>query len=144
MKPSASALFMRVVAILFAAYALLWATAPFTAINLPARLILDVSDWPLDRLSQPLDRNTMWIVSIAAGLLGAIAVLFWRVVAPAIEAGNKAIMRSTLYAILVWYVIDGIGSVASGVVSNLVFNTVYLVLVIAPLILTKYGREGSV
>ena len=54
--------FLMVVSIIFAVYSLLWGLAPFAGFNIPARLILDFSDWPIDNLSAPLDKNTMWPV----------------------------------------------------------------------------------
>lgn len=34
----------------------------------------------------------------------------------------------------IWYVVDGIGSIASGVASNLISNSAYLALVLVPLL----------
>ena len=126
--------FMLLIAGIFAFYAVLWGIAPYESINFPSRLILDSLDWPIDNLSTPLDKNTMLLSAIGAGLLGAIAVFLGGIVAPAIKEGNKSITRTAVFAMLVWYVIDGAGSIASGVASNIVFNSVYLVLVLIPLL----------
>lgn len=125
---------MTAVAIAFFAYAILWALAPFPSINLPARIILDISDWPLDSLDQPLDRNTQWLSSISAGLLAAIAILLAGIVIPAIKSGNTATTNTTIAAFVVWYLIDSVGSYSAGVASNVAFNTVYLVLAVLPLL----------
>ncbi len=125
---------MMIVAIIFAAFSVFWATAPFTTINLPARFILDLSDWPLDNLSAQLDKNIMWLSAIGAGLLGAIAIFLGGIVAPAIKEGNKPIIHTTILAMVFWYVIDSAGSIASGVASNVFFNSIYLALVLIPLI----------
>ena len=138
-----SAFLMKLVALVFGIYALLWATAPFPNINLPARFILDVSDWPVDNLSVPLDRNTQWLVSIASGLLAALAVLLAFVVAPAIKRGDKNTVRATIYALIVWYVVDGIGSISAGVVSNVFFNTIYLGLALVPLVFITISKDKS-
>ncbi|TPW09565.1 MAG: hypothetical protein FD130_2481 [Halothiobacillaceae bacterium] len=59
MSLNARANFLRVVSIVFAIYALLWGLAPYAEFNMPARLILDLSAWPIDNLSaQPLERET--------------------------------------------------------------------------------------
>lgn len=142
MSPKNGARFMRWIAVLFGCYAVLWSLAPFPEFNLPARFILDISDWPLDDLSTPLDKQTTWLVSIASGLLAALAVFLGCVVAPSIETGDKVIKRSTVYALLLWYVIDGIGSVASGVISNVIFNTVYLAGPLLPLLFTQYPEKA--
>ena len=143
MSPQKGATFMKIVALIFGAYAVLWGLAPFQEINFPARFILDFSDWPIDNLAAPLDRNTTWLVSIASGLLAALAIFLGLVVAPAIQRGDKKTVTATIYALLAWYLIDGIGSYASGVVSNIVFNTIYLVIAMAPLFLTKPKSTSS-
>jgi len=125
---------MLLVAGVFAFYTVLWGLAPYESINFPSRLILDSLDWPIDNLSASLDKNTMLLSSIGAGLLGAIAVFLGGIVAPAIKEGNKSITRTAVVAMLVWYTIDGVGSIASGVASNVAFNSVYLVLILIPLL----------
>ena len=133
---------MRIVAVIFGLYAISWGLAPYTDYNLLARLILDISDWPIDRYSSPLDKNTMWLSSIGAGLLGAFSVVLASIVAPAIKSNNTAIINSTIIAMLVWYIIDSGGSIAADVVSNVLFNTIYLLLVLTPLICIKSHNKG--
>ncbi len=134
MSLSTRSTFMMVVAIVFFIYSILWALAPYPSINLPARLILDLADWPLDSLSAPLDRNTQWLSAIGAGVLAAISVFLGGIVAPAIKQQNTSIIRTTIAAMVIWYIIDGTGSIAAGVSSNVFFNTIYLILVLIPLI----------
>lgn len=125
---------MVVVAIIFGFYSILWGIAPYESINFPSRLILDSLDWPIDRLSTQLDKNTMLLSAIGAGLLGAIAIFLGGIVAPAIKEGNKSITRIAIIAMIVWYVIDGTGSIASGAASNVVFNSIYLAVILTPLL----------
>lgn len=141
MSPTTCSKLMKVVAAAFGLYALLWSLAPFPSLNFPARLILDFSDWPVDRLTTPLDRNTMWLTAIASGLLAAISIILAFVVAPAIERGETNTIRTAILALIAWYVIDGIGSIGAGVTSNVFFNTIYLGLALAPLTLVKYPDE---
>ena len=133
MSANTRANFLMVVSVIFFIYALLWGLAPFAEINIPARIILDLSDWPIDSLSVPLDKNTMWLSAIGAGLLGAVAIFLGGVVVPALKKGNRAVIRTTIIAMIVWYVIDSAGSIAAGVSSNVFFNSVYLALVLTPL-----------
>lgn len=137
MSTNTRAKFMMGVATIFLIYSLLWGVAPFAEINISARIILDLADWPIDNFSTPLDRNTMWLSAIGAGLLAAIAIFLGGIVVPAIREGNSSIIRTTIIAMSVWYIIDGIGSIAAGVASNLFFNSIYLALVLIPLIGTE-------
>ena len=134
MTKNTRAKFLMFVAVLFMVYSVLWGLAPFDNFNLPARLILDISDWPLDNYASPLDKNTQWLTAISAGLLAAISVFLGGIVVPAIREGNSRIIRTTLLAMTVWFIIDGVGSIASGVTSNVFFNLIYLVLVLIPLL----------
>lgn len=134
MTTETSAKFMMIVAITFLIYSLLWALAPYPSINLPARLILDIADWPVDDFREPLDRNTRWLSAIGAGVLAAISVFLGGVVVPAIKRSDSSVIRTTIFAMGLWYIIDSAGSIAAGVASNVLFNSVYLALVLIPLI----------
>jgi len=134
MSRNTRAKFLMAVSIIFFIYALLWGLAPFTQINISARVILDLADWPLDSFSTPLDKNTMWLSAISAGLLGAVSIFLGGIVVPAIKEGNKPVIRTTMIAMSTWYIIDSVGSIAAGVSSNVFFNSVYLVLVLIPLV----------
>ena len=133
---------MMIVAIAFFVYAILWALAPYPSINLPARAILDISDWPINNLSTPLDKHTQWLSSIAAGILAALSIFLGGIVAPAIKERNTSITQVAIMAMIAWYAIDSVGSIASGVTSNVFFNTIYLALVLAPLIGIKHSTEN--
>ncbi len=125
---------VKIISIILILYSILWGLAPFTSINISARFILDVSDWPLDKLTQPLSREVMWLSAISAGLLGAISIFFYGIIAPAVKRNDKPIIKTAIVAMLFWYFIDSIGSIASGVLSNAILNTIYLILMLAPLI----------
>ena len=141
MSINTRAKFMMVIAITFFIYAILWGLAPYPSFNLPARLILDLADWPFDNLSTPLDQNTQWLSAIGAGLLAAISIFLGGIVVPAIKAKNTATINTTIIAMSTWYLIDSVGSVAAGVSSNVVFNTIYLVLILIPLLGIKANNK---
>ncbi|NOY83950.1 MAG: hypothetical protein GXO96_03835 [Nitrospirae bacterium] len=140
MSLHARAKFLFVVSIIFGLYSFLWGLAPFPTVNFPARLILDAADWPIDNLSTELDRNTMFLSAIGAGLLRAISIFLGKIVVPAVKEGNKSIINATILAMSVWYTIDGIGSIAAGVSQNVIFNSIYLVLVLIPLVGIKENK----
>jgi len=88
----------------------------------------------------------MWLSAIGAGLLGAISIFLGGIVVPAIKEGNRPVIRTTIIAMTVWYIIDGIGSIAAGVTSNVFFNSLYLALVLIPLIgidKTKIAQDAT-
>lgn len=143
MSRSIRAKFMMIVAIIFAVYSVLWGLAPYEKINFSARFILDLADWPLDNFLDPLDKNTKFLSAIGAGLLCAISIFLGGIVVPAIREENKPIIHTTIFAMSAWYIIDSVGSVASGVTSNVFFNSIYLGLVLTPLLWKDREEERS-
>ena len=136
--------FMVIVSIVLGIYAIIWGVAPYTSYNISARVLLDILDWPLDNMAAELDRNTKWLSAIGAGLLAAVAILLGGIVAPAIKKGDAAVIRVAFWAIMAWYIIDGLGSMAVGITSNVIFNTFYLVLMIIPLVGINYETQHDV
>lgn len=134
MSPKTAALFTRANAAGFALFAFFWIGAAFPGLDGPARLLLDLLDWPLDGAPAALDRYTRWLSAIGAGLTAAFAALSWFVVAPAVERGDFAARNGALIAIATWFVVDGAGSISSGVASNAVFNAVFAALYAGPLL----------
>lgn len=125
---------MKIVAIGFMLFSVIWALAPYTPINFPSRLLIDVIDWPLGNFSDELSRDVKWLSSIGAGLVAAFAIFLFGIVAPAIKTNETRILNVSKWAIVAWYIIDSAGSVASGVASNAVFNTLFFIMVMVPLV----------
>ncbi|MBL1276950.1 MAG: hypothetical protein COB30_012770 [Ectothiorhodospiraceae bacterium] len=132
---------MVIVSVVLGIYAIIWGVAPYTSYNISARVLLDILDWPLDNMAAELDRNTKWLSAIGAGLLAAVAIFLGGIVAPALKRGDEAIIKVAFWAIMAWYIIDGLGSLAVGITSNVIFNTFYLVLMIGPLVGINYQAQ---
>ncbi len=138
MTPKNSAKIVKLVAWLFIGLAFIWGLAPYQAVNAPARILLDLLDLPYGDAAAALTRSEMWLSSIGAGLVLAISVMLLGIVVPAVAGSDKKTVRVTIWAFLGWYVVDGAGSVASGVASNVIFNTIFLIAILTPLVLVKY------
>ena len=142
MTPETSAKTIQYVAYSFFGFAIIWGLAPYQSINEPARILLDILDWPFgDRAA--LSRSEMWLSAIGAGLTVAISIFLIGVVAPAIRASNRQVIRVTIWAFIAWYVVDSAGSYASGVGSNVFFNTIFLAMVLFPLLLVRLEKDDS-
>lgn len=113
---------------------MVWGLAPYQSINYPARLLIDLLDWPLGQAADPLDQNTRWLSAIGAGLLGGLAVLIGGIVAPAARRGDTATCRTTIAALSVWLIIDSAGSVVTAHTANAVFNVITFIILAGPLI----------
>ncbi len=141
MSLTVRAKFLSIASVVFFFYSIAWAAAPFEDINIIARLILDGADWPFGNYADPLTRYGMFLSSVGGGILAGMSVMLWGIVAPAIKRGDVEVARMTIYAFIVWYVVDGIGSYASGFPANIGFNTVYLVTICIPLVGLKTEVE---
>jgi len=144
MTPKTSAILIKLAAWGFLAFAFIWALAPYGAISEPARLLLDLLDWPLGDAAPALSRSEMWLSSVGAGLVAAISIMLLGIVVPAIKRSDRKTVRVTIWAFVGWYIIDSAGSVASGVASNAVFNTLFLIAILVPLMALRYDKPESV
>ena len=137
MSQSTAALVIKYVSYLLIVFAAVWGLAAFPPVDGPARMLVDLIDWPLGDGSPAWGRSVMWLSSIGAGMLMGWSIMFLFIVVPAVERGDKQIIRASIIALVAWFVIDSAGSVASGVTSNAIFNVVMLVLLAGPLLLVK-------
>jgi len=143
MLPQTSAKLMKIVAWGFIGFAVVWGLAPYEPINEPSRILIDILDWPYGDAPAAIDRNTMWLSSIGAGLVVAISIMLLGIVVPALENSNKPVIRTTIIAFTAWYVVDGVGSIASGVASNVFFNSILLTGVLVPLLLIRLDGKKA-
>jgi hypothetical protein len=49
------------------------------------------------------------------------------------DAAPEGVRKSFLVGVLAWFLLDGMGSVASGHSLNVLYNTLYLLVVVGPL-----------
>jgi hypothetical protein len=141
MTPHTSANLIKLTTWGFIAFAFIWGLAPYTAINEPARLLIDIIDWPPGDANPALSRSQMWLSSIGAGLVLAICIMLLGIVVPAVRRSDKHIVRVTIWAFVGWFVVDSVGSVASGVLSNVFFNSILLAGILIPLLMLRYENE---
>jgi len=150
MSPQNSAKLTRIVAYGFLAFAFVWGLAPYGGFGEASRLLLDLLDWPFGDAAPALDRSEMWLSSIGAGLTVAICIMLLGIVVPALERSDKNTIRVTIWAFVAWYVVDSVGSAASGVASNaafnlilLAFNLILLAAILVPLMAIRYEESSS-
>lgn len=142
MSRTALARTLRAVSSLYLLVGLVWATAAWAAVDAPGRLLFDLLDWPLDGVPAELGRSARWASAVGAGLLVGLSLVMSLVVAPELERGNRTVARGTVIALLGWFVVDGAGSIASGVTSNALFNVPFLLGWLVPVLLLA-RRDGG-
>lgn len=124
---------MQLVGTIVGGYALLWALAPYDAINWPARFILSLSSGSLNELAEPLTTHVKWLSAIGAGLLVAVAIFCYGIIAPAILKKDFNTLKFFKIAMITWYLIDSLGSLVAGVELNVLFNTIFLLIILLPI-----------
>ncbi len=72
--------------------------------------------------------------AIVGGLFSGIGTMLLLIVAPAIEQSNRAIVLAATYTLLIWFVVDGIGSALAGAPLNIVSNSIFLAAYLVPML----------
>lgn len=99
----------------------------------PARWTLDLLSWPLDGAQSYAAATTRFLSALAGGFLLGWGVTIWGLSGRLFDAAPQQVRRVVLSGLLSWFVLDSAGSVASGNASNVVFNTLILLLAVGPL-----------
>ncbi|WP_299691864.1 hypothetical protein [uncultured Tateyamaria sp.] len=103
------------------------------ATSAPLQFTLDLLGLPLDGLPVHGDPASRFLAAIMGGLLLGWGALIWCLRAWVFDAAPEGVRRSVVMSVVLWFVLDGAGSVASGHASNVLFNIAILVAAVGPL-----------
>lgn len=143
MSPETAARWTQVLAILSFLCALLIAAGAYPPLNGAIMVMLDAVDWPVDGATATLTQEARLLSAVSGGVFAGFSVMLLLIVAPALRRGDAEIRKSAIIALVAWFIIDSTGSIAAGVAGNVVFNTLYLAAVLAPLVLAATpSRDG--
>tara|TARA_R110002124_G_scaffold216359_1_gene382162 strand:- start:152 stop:580 length:429 start_codon:yes stop_codon:yes gene_type:complete len=76
-------------------------------------------------------------MAIAGGVFAGLMAMYVFITAPGVEQGSELIRKGTITTILIWFAVDSGASVASGNAANVIPNSVFLIVYLAPLFLVK-------
>lgn len=99
----------------------------------PARLTLDILDWPVDAAQTYADPTVRFLSAVAGGFLVGWGVTVWMLAGSVHAKAPEAVRRSVVAGMLAWFVFDSAGSIAAGAPSNALFNVVVLLIGVGPL-----------
>ncbi len=99
----------------------------------PARLTLDLLDWPIDGVPSYASPDIRFLSALTGGFLLGWGVTIWCLSAWVYDAAPEGVRRSVLVGLLAWFVLDSAGSIASGAVSNAGFNVLVLLAAVGPM-----------
>lgn len=138
MSPKAAALFLRVYAfIALLAFGLVWALGAHPATREPARMMFDLLAWPVDGRPSTFGDGAPLMSAIGGGITASLGFMFMMIVAPAVERGDRAVVKNALLGATLWFVVDSAGSIASGHAANALFNVLFYGLLIAPMLAAR-------
>ena len=146
MTPKLAATLIRLMGWGFIIFGFVYVTIAFPAFDGFAHALSQVFDWTGIAASEPLTRSTRWYAAIMSGFSAGFGAIFVFLIAPLLSHRDKDVVqlvkRGGLIALGLWYVIDSAGSVAAGVPSNAVMNTLFLAVFAIPLILVKTEEDA--
>ncbi len=141
MTPKTAALCLRLIGWGFIIFGVIFVSLAFAGYDRAAQSLLFLFDWQTASYPESLTRNARWWAAILSGLSAGFGALYVFVVAPIITLEEpqaaRIAKRGGLIAACLWMVIDSAGSLAAGVPSNVVMNTVFFVMITGPLWLMK-------
>ena len=99
----------------------------------PARLTLDLLSWPIDGATTYAHMDTRFLSALTGGFLFGWGVTVWCLSSWVYDLAPEAVRRTVLAGLCSWFCLDSAGSIASGNVSNSLFNVLVLALAAGPL-----------
>jgi hypothetical protein len=98
-----------------------------------ARWTLDLLSFPLDGLQTFSDPTTQFLSALTGGFLFGWGVMIWCLQQWVYDLAPEVVRRTVVTGVLAWFILDSVGSIASGTPSNAIFNILVLLLAIGPL-----------
>jgi len=133
MSPSFHKLWLKVTAIVIAAFGPIFFLGSMEPTIEPARWTLDFLSWPLDGATTYDSADTRFLSALTGGFLLGWGVTVWCLSTWVYDAAPEGVRKSVLFGALAWFLLDSAGSAASGNVSNVGFNLVFLLVAVGPL-----------
>ena len=124
---------LKVTAVVVGAFGPVFFFGTMAPTSEPARLTLDLLSWPIDGATTYASPDTRFLSALTGGFLLGWGVMIWCLSTWVYDAAPEGVRRTVLTGVLAWFVLDSAGSVASGNVSNALFNVVVLFIAVGPL-----------
>lgn len=99
----------------------------------PARWTLDLLSWPLDGATSYASADTQFLSALTGGFLLGWGLTIWCLSIWVYDAAPEGVRKSVVTGAVAWFLLDSAGSAASGNASNVLFNTLILMIVVGPL-----------
>lgn len=98
-----------------------------------ARWFISIAIWPFDELTAVTNTETRLLWAILGGICVGWGMMFWLLTTQLFEAHHNKLRPIMIKAILSWFIVDSLASIASGAAFNAVLNISFLVLFLFPI-----------
>lgn len=98
-----------------------------------AQLVADIAFWPPDGAQTTGAPETRLMLATAGSILAGWGVMLWMVSARLFPRDPALARAMILTSVVLWFIVDGVASVAAGASFNAVLNIGFLVLFLIPL-----------
>lgn len=131
---------LKITAIVGGAFGPIFFLGTMPATLEPARLTLDILSWPIDGATTYNSPDTRFLSALIGGFLLGWGVTIWCLSIWVYEKAPEFVRRSVLVGLISWFILDSMGSIASGNASNAGFNILVLLLAVGPMWLPAKGE----
>ncbi len=98
-----------------------------------AQFTLDLLSWPIDGAQHFAEPTTRFLSALTGGFLFGWGVMVWCLSVWVYDLAPEQVRKSVLIGLLAWFVLDSLGSIASGNTSNALVNIIVLLIAAGPL-----------
>ncbi|MEL7043082.1 MAG: hypothetical protein AAGL90_16305 [Pseudomonadota bacterium] len=125
--------YLKISAILVMLYGPIFFLGTFDLASEPVRFTLDLLAWPVDGAQTYDHPDTIFVGALAGGFLFGWGMLIWHLSGAAYDAAPEAIRKAVVTGFVAWFLLDSAGSITSGHASNVVFNLLFLLVLVGPM-----------
>ena len=141
MSQSFHKLWLKITAIVVGSFGPIFFLGSMPETMEPARWTLDLLSWPLDGATSYASADTRFLSALTGGFLLGWGLTIWCLSMWVYDAAPEGVRKSVVTGAVAWFLLDSAGSAASGNASNVLFNTLILLIAVGPL--WRAARPGS-
>lgn len=142
MSPEIAARLINIVSILSIGLAMALAGGAHPATDGLAVMFYDLVNWPFGDDVAAFSKEARLLSAILGGVFASLSIIFMLVIAPGVRRSDQAVRRAGVIGLVSWFVIDSAGSMAAGVPMNVVFNVIYLISLLVPLVAARLNMTA--